>query len=70
MPVLIIDLLAKADKQLHNQAVTHAKVLANADDSKLVLVSSKGSLILLIENFANVVGEKSVHLHSCSKLPY
>jgi len=52
VPILFIDgvdLLAKEDKELCGALVTFASTLANCNKLKLILVSSKGSIIPLIE---------------------
>lgn len=52
IPVLIIDgvnLLAKEDEPLCRQLITFAKILANNDELRIVLVSSKGAIMPILE---------------------
>jgi len=55
VPVLIIDgvdILAKKYKEICCQLVSYAKVLANDDELKLVLVSSEGTILPLIKHLS------------------
>ena len=55
IPVLIIDgvdLLAKHDEELCLQLITLSKILANTNQLKVILVSSKGSIIPMLEGIS------------------
>jgi len=52
VPVLFldgVDLLAKHDKELCCHLITHAKVMANERTLRIVLVSSEGNIMPLLE---------------------
>ena len=55
IPVLIIDgvdLLAKHDEELCLQLITLSKILANTNQLKVILVSSKGSIVPMLEGIS------------------
>ena len=57
MPFLFIDgidILAKKNEELVTCLLSHAKYLSNHDILKVVLISSKGSVMPLIEKFSGV----------------
>ena len=55
VPVLVvdgIDILAKHNEKLCNLLITIAKILANKNHIKMILVSSKGAIVPLIEHMS------------------
>ena len=54
-PVLFIDgvdLLVKADKKVYDRLITLAKVMANSNDLRIVLVSSEGAMMPMLEGLS------------------